>query len=1125
MLPTSPNSRKRLLIPGTTVICFLTIVLLIPAARTNENHRSPDAGSKVVTILQDPVTHTPHRVQEKRLKHDIEKSIKRFELVKLDTAETAAQVRRTGKLSLQTRSERYDLDLVPHDMRASNYRAEEVGTDGKVRTLKPGPIRTFKGTVRGMEGGQARFTVSEKRVEGLILKPNARLFLEPARKYSSSADSSDYILYNAADVEPSELGCGATLSQAVSDRIETIESETALPKRDLSLGASTFRLVELATEADFEYVTEFGGSAQANDSILSVMNQVDGIFNTDVAIGFTIVYQHTWATADDPYTAISASGTLTEFTNYWNANMGGVSRDLAHMFTFRDTNDFIGIAWISVVCNSPSTSYALSRWRPYRFATLVAHEFGHNFGAQHIDNTSSCEQSIMTSGVGYATTFCEFSRDQIRNHIANNSGCLSSTPSNCDYVLSATSQTFTKDAGQGTVNVTAESGCNWLATSNVGWISIVGAGNPDSFGYFNGNGSATIDFTIQENSAFTRRGTIKIAGQDFTVTQAGVLPDCIVTPMSLGQTVNGTLSETDCGSSWLSFLLLYTDVYSFNGVAGQQLRISMNAPTFVPYLNLMGPNGALVASSNNNGGPNNAFLPNSSSLLTLPTTGLYTFEATSWSDRVTGAFTVESVSTPTVVTAAASNVSANSAELNGNVNANGSATNAWFEWGTNSNLSTFNSTPQQSAGSASANVSMSANLSGLSSDTVYYYRLVATNATGVTKGSILSFATMTNNVQVIVQTNPSDRSFTVDQTTYTSTQTFTWAAGSSHTISTTSPQSGVAGTQYVWSNWSDGGEMSHTVSPVTNTTFTANFATQHFLKMIGGTCGSVSPAGDWYNSGQVVQITATPNNGCAFTGWTGSGSGSYTGAENPATITMNVPITETATFSQSPPIATTTAASDIKLTSATLNGTVNPNHSATSAWFEWGTSANLSSFDSTISQSLGSGADNALLSSILNNLTGNTTYYFRVAASNSGGTTKGTIQSFITAPKPILLTDENSNRAIALDSVMLVRDPFSIPTVNDFFSLDGRTRIMLFAANAELLAGENISVFTAQAENSQQTIFPLTVEYVGKVQGLDWLTQINIKLPDTLANAGDVWLSISLRGQPSNKVLIQIRPQ
>jgi hypothetical protein len=106
--------------------------------------------------------------------------------------------------------------------------------------------------------------------------------------------------------------------------------------------------------------------------------------------------------------------------------------------------------------------------------------------------------------------------------------------------------------------------------------------------------------------------------------------------------------------------------------------------------------------------------------------------------------------------------------------------------------------------------------------------------------------------------------------------------------------------------------------------------------------------------------------------------------------------------------------------------------------------------------------------------------------------------------------------------VTLTRAPFSISTANNF-SLDGRTRIILFAINAELLPGENVSVVTAQAEDSQQKIFPLTVEYVGKVPGFDWLTQINVKLPDALANE-DVWFSISWRGQPSNKVSVRIRP-
>src|SRR2546429_5879583 len=94
--------------------------------------------------------------------------------------------------------------------------------------------------------------------------------------------------------------------------------------------------------------------------------------------------------------------------------------------------------------------------------------------------------------------------------------------------------------------------------------------------------------------------------------------------------------------------------------------------------------------------------------------------------------------------------------------------------------------------------------------------------------------------QVTVQTNPASRSFTVDGTTYSSTQTFTWGSGSSHTIGTNSPQSGGAGSQYLWSNWSDGGAISHNVAPNSSTTYTANFTTQYFLTMNAGAGGTVS---------------------------------------------------------------------------------------------------------------------------------------------------------------------------------------------------------------------------------------------------------------------------------------------
>jgi hypothetical protein len=153
-----------------------------------------------------------------------------------------------------------------------------------------------------------------------------------------------------------------------------------------------------------------------------------------------------------------------------------------------------------------------------------------------------------------------------------------------------------------------------------------------------------------------------------------------------------------------------------------------------------------------------------------------------------------------------------------------------------------------------------------------------------------------NNVQVTIQTNSAGRTFTVDGTSYSSTQTFSWQPGSSHTIATTSPQSGGTGVQYLWTNWTDGGAISHTVAPTTNTTYTANFATQYYLTMTSGTGGTVIPPSGWKNSGAIVSITARPATGYSFTTWTGSGTGSYSGTNNPASVTMGGPITETASF-------------------------------------------------------------------------------------------------------------------------------------------------------------------------------------------------------------------------------------
>jgi hypothetical protein len=164
-------------------------------------------------------------------------------------------------------------------------------------------------------------------------------------------------------------------------------------------------------------------------------------------------------------------------------------------------------------------------------------------------------------------------------------------------------------------------------------------------------------------------------------------------------------------------------------------------------------------------------------------------------------------------------------------------------------------------------------------------------------GPITETAAFTQNpVQVTVQTNPAGRSFTVGGSLYTAAQKFSWEPGSSHSIGTTSAQSGGTGVQYLWTKWSDNGAISHNVAPTTNKAYTANFTTQYYLTMSAGTGGKVSPSSGWRNSGTAVSISATPVSGYIFTHWTGSGTGSYTGSANPTSITMRGPITETAAF-------------------------------------------------------------------------------------------------------------------------------------------------------------------------------------------------------------------------------------
>ncbi|HVF49979.1 MAG TPA: DUF1800 domain-containing protein [Pyrinomonadaceae bacterium] len=122
---------------------------------------------------------------------------------------------------------------------------------------------------------------------------------------------------------------------------------------------------------------------------------------------------------------------------------------------------------------------------------------------------------------------------------------------------------------------------------------------------------------------------------------------------------------------------------------------------------------------------------------------------------------------------------------------------------------------------------------------------------------------------------------------------------------------------------------------------------------------------------------------------------------------------------------------------------------------------------------------------------------------------------------PVLLTEADSIRAVALESVNFLRDPFTHNT-HVAFNADRRTRVALFAMNIQLYAGEGANAFTAEAEDGARRVYPLEVEHVGPVPEFGGITQIVVRLHDQMADAGDVLVRVSLRGMSSNRVRLSV---
>jgi hypothetical protein len=324
------------------------------------------------------------------------------------------------KLSLTVAGRSYELIVAPHDLRAPHYRAEDTGPVG-TRELEQMPVITYKGTISGVPDSEVRLTIDGNRIEGFFDTRDDRFFVEPASRYSSNAEPDDLIVYRSEDIlHREDFWCSSEMPTRIEDGKRMAESNT--PETIQSL-----KRLDLATDADMEFVNLNGGPTATNNEILSILNMAEGTYGSELSITIRVVFQHTWTTAD-PFGGSTMDGIINAFKTHWNSNYGTVSRNAAHLFSGKSAAQSRGYAFVGVICSNPAFAYGISGhvgWAPGKYL-VTAHEIGHNLGANHADAPQSCTNTVMNTQLSGTTplTFCGYSRNEIGGFVAGNGSCM-----------------------------------------------------------------------------------------------------------------------------------------------------------------------------------------------------------------------------------------------------------------------------------------------------------------------------------------------------------------------------------------------------------------------------------------------------------------------------------------------------------------------------------------------------------------------------------------------------------------------------------------------------------------------------------------------------------------------------